>query len=341
MLGAALLAWYDGHRRSLPWRGTRDPYRIWIAEVMLQQTQVKAVIPYYESFIGRFPTVEALAAASLDEVLARWSGLGYYRRARQLYAAAREVVGRGGFPTAASALLELPGIGAYTAAAIASMAFGEAVPVLDGNVERVLSRRLGLDRDPKKAASRQRLLAAGARLLDAERPGDSNQALMELGATICRPRSPECSRCPLAEGCRARLTGEPERFPRPRRRRAVERTDLAVAVARQGDRSLLFRRPEGGGLLAGIWELPNVPLRGALAAIEKAFGRKYGGRWRLDPATDRVRHGITHHALVLHVHPACFSAGDTVAEGPEAAWVGAKERSEYPLSSVVEKILGG
>ena len=339
MSSVALLAWYDANRRSLPWRGTRDPYRIWVSEVMLQQTRVKAVIPYYTSFIARFPSVEALAEAELDEVLARWSGLGYYRRARQLHAAARKIIAMGGFPRAASEMLVLPGIGRYTAAAVASMAFGEAIPVLDGNVERVLSRRLGLDQDPRKAAARKRLLAAASRLLDSERPGDSNQALMELGATICRPRSPECGHCPLAEACRARLRGDPERFPPPRRRRTVERIDLVVAVARQQDRALLFRRPDGDGLLAGMWELPNVPRDGARSAIEQTLGRKYGGRWHLGPAGGRVRHSITHRALMLHVYPARFQAGDYVAEGPEAAWVGAEERSGYPLSSVVEKIL--
>ncbi len=339
MLSTAILTWYDGHRRDLPWRATADPYRIWISEVMLQQTRVTTVIPYYESFMDRFPTVEALAAGSIVEVLALWSGLGYYRRARQLHAAAQEIAEEGRFPSTAAELQRLPGIGPYTAAAVASMAFGEAVPVLDGNVERVLSRRLGLDRDPKKAAARKRLLEAGARLLDASRPGDSNQALMELGATICRPRQPECSSCPLAAGCRARLSGDPEQYPPSRRRRDVERVDLAVALVQRSDRVLLFRRPEDEGLLAGLWELPNVPRSKSLAGSERALGRRYGGRWRLEPAAQRVRHGITHHALVLHVHPARFRAGDTVAEGPEAAWVSPAERADYPLPSVVEKIL--
>ncbi len=340
MLSAALLAWYDTQRRSLPWRTTKDPYRIWVAEIMLQQTQVKTVIPYYEQFLDRFPDVEALAAATLEEVLALWSGLGYYRRARQMHAAARQVVELGTFPASSSELQNLPGIGPYTAAAVGSMAFGESVPVLDGNVERVLSRRLGLDQDPKKAAARRRLLKAGAELLDVARPGDSNQALMELGATICRPKRPDCRSCPLAGGCQARVAGDPERFPPPRRHHQVERIDLVVAVARQKDRFLLFRRPEDSGLLAGLWELPNIPRRGSRSAIERSLGRFYGGRWKLEPAGGRVRHGITHHALVLYVHPARFSAGDAVGEGPEAAWVAVDEMGDYPLSSAVEKVLG-
>ncbi len=336
---AALLTWYDRRQRRLPWRKNRDPYRIWVSEIMLQQTQVKTVIPYFEEFLGRFPDVEALAAANLDEVLARWSGLGYYRRARQLHAAARQIVESGEFPATSSELQTLPGIGPYTAAAVASMAFGESIPVLDGNVERVLSRRLGLDEDPKKAAARKRLLEAGGRLLDASRPGDSNQALMDLGATICRPKRPDCRSCPLARGCQARATGDPERFPPPRRRRKIEHLELAVALVRQRPRILLFRRPEDSGLLAGLWELPNVPRRGSLNLMERALGRSYGGRWKLEAASGRVRHSITHRALVLHVHPARFLAGDAVGEGPEAAWVAAGEMADYPLSSSVEKIL--
>ena len=339
MLKEALLAWYETNRRSLPWRLTSDPYRIWVSEVMLQQTQVKAAIPYYEAFIERFPTVEALAAASIDDVLALWSGLGYYRRARQLHAAARRIVELGSFPASSAKLQELPGIGPYTAAAVASMAFGKQEPVLDGNVERVLSRRLGLDQDPKRAAARKKLLEAGARLLDAANPGDSNQALMEIGATICRPRGPRCGSCPLARGCKGRLSGDPERFPPPRRRRAVEQTELTVAVAKEKNRVLLFRRPEDNGLLAGLWELPNVPRASALATMEKALGERYGGRWKLEQVGDRVRHHITHHALVLHVHRARFSAGDAVREGPEAVWVSTAEMADYPLSSAVEKIL--
>src|SRR5580700_687072 len=171
-----LLSWYGKHRRDLPWRRTQDPYRIWVSEVMLQQTRVEAVLPYYDRFLGRFPSVDALALAPLDEVLALWSGLGYYRRARQLHAAARRIVDAGEFPRTIERLLELPGVGAYTAAAVASIAFGAAVPVLDGNVERVMARQLALAQDPKRAASRARLLDAAAALLDPARPGDSNQA---------------------------------------------------------------------------------------------------------------------------------------------------------------------
>ena len=210
-----LLQWYDSQRRDLPWRAAKDqsadPYAVWISEIMLQQTQVQTVIPYFEAFLAKYPDVESLAATSLDEVLASWSGLGYYRRARQMHRAAGEIVALGGFPTSAAGLRELPGIGEYTAAAIASIAFGEVVPVLDGNVERVLSRCLAQAEDPKRSRPRRRLRQAAAELLDPRRPGDGNQALMELGATVCRPTSPNCPVCPLAPDCRAHAEGDPER----------------------------------------------------------------------------------------------------------------------------------
>ena len=269
-----LLSWFDRHRRDLPWRRTRDPYRIWVSEVMLQQTRVEAVLPYYERFLFRFPSVDELASAPIDQVLALWSGLGYYRRARQLHAAARRIADMGDFPRTVARLLELPGIGAYTAAAVASIAFGVAAPVLDGNVERVIARRLALAQDPKRGASRSLLMAAAAALLDPSRPGDSNQALMELGAMVCLPRRPRCLLCPLRPGCGAAGEGRPELYPPPRRRRPTEVRRLLVAVVasrEEPDRVLLFRRsrqfPEaapgsssGEGMPAGAWELPWLEL---------------------------------------------------------------------------------
>jgi A/G-specific adenine glycosylase len=270
-----LLSWFDRHRRDLPWRRTQDPYRIWVSEIMLQQTRVEAVLPYYERFLARFPSVHELASAPVDDVLALWSGLGYYRRARQLHAAARRIAEAGEFPRTLDRLLELPGIGAYTAAAVASIAFGVAAPVLDGNVERVMARRLALAEDPRRGASRARLLAAAATLLDPSRPGDSNQALMELGATLCLPRQPRCLLCPLRPGCGAAAAGRPELYPPPRRRRPTEIRLLLVAVVasrENPDRVLLFRRSERlaqaapgtqppPGLPAGAWELPWLELR--------------------------------------------------------------------------------
>jgi len=334
-----LLAWYDRHRRDLPWRRSADPYRVWVSEVMLQQTRVETVLPYYERFLARFPDAGALAAAPIEEVLARWSGLGYYRRARQLHEAARRIA-RDGFPETAAGWRELPGIGEYTAAAVASIAFGEAAPVLDGNVERVASRLVALEEDPKRAAARRRLRAAAAALLDPERPGDSNQALMELGARICTPRRPKCPLCPVASGCAGRRLGEPERFPRARERRAPRRLARVVAVVEAGGRRLLFRRGEDEELLAGFWELPWTGEEdGAPGDPAAALARRYGGRWCLGERLGSVRHGITHRAFELEVLRAEVEGAGEVAEGRPAGWFSAEEIAGLPTSSMVTKVL--
>jgi len=337
---------------------------------MLQQTRVETVLPYYERFLARFPTVGDLANAPSDEVLALWSGLGYYQRARQLHAAARRIADAGEFPRTLDRLLELPGVGSYTAAAVASIAFGLAVPVLDGNVERVMARRLALAEDPKRGASRALLMTAAAALLDPSRPGDGNQALMELGATLCLPRQPRCDVCPLRPGCVAAEEGRPEMYPTPRRRRRTEIRQLLVAVVasrENPDRVLLFRRlprlpPEAPaaspspGLPAGAWELPWLELRdeqaspppvrpAASAGTNDANGRglseKYGGDWRLGPALGAVRHGITYRDLRVTVHGAeLLAAGaDEVREGVDSGWFDAGERAALPMSALVGKVL--
>lgn len=339
MPASPLLAWYDRHRRELPWRRDRDPYRVWLSEVMLQQTRVETALPYYRRFLARFPTVQELAAAPLEDVLALWSGLGYYRRARQLHAAAGRIAVEG-FPRSAAGLRDLPGIGEYTAAAVASISFGEVVPVLDGNVERVTARLLALAGDPKRAATRGRLRERAAALIDPDRPGDSNQALMELGATLCTPRAPKCLLCPLAGECRARAAGDAESYPSPRRRRAPERIRRLVAVVTSGERWLLFRRGDEETLLAGTWELPWVERAVGREAAEAALARRYGGSWRLEEAAGEVRHGITHRALEVAVHRARLEpAGGGVAEGPEAGWFDRRELAAVPTSSLVAKVL--
>jgi A/G-specific adenine glycosylase len=375
-VASELLTWFDRQRRDLPWRRTADPYRIWLSEVMLQQTRVETVLPYYERFLSRFPTVERLAAAPLDEVLVAWSGLGYYRRARQLHAAARLVAAAGEFPRTLEGLMQLPGVGAYTAAAVASIAFGVAVPVLDGNVERVMARRLALDEDPKRRGARERLLAGAAALLDPARPGDSNQALMELGATLCLVRRPKCLLCPMRPGCGAAREGQPERYPPPRRKRPRESRRLLVAVVTRGDRVLLYRRARTSPLLAGTWELPWLELEDDQAPPPRSLAEKYGGRWQLGPPLAAVRHGITYRDLRVTVCRAdrrsghaprrpwtegatCRARGresgaaDEIRESPEvweepgldvaealeSGWFDAGERSALPMSSLVGKVL--
>jgi A/G-specific adenine glycosylase len=244
-----LLAWYDAHARSLPWRKSRDPYRVWVSEIMLQQTRVAAVIEHYQKFLRRFPSVQKLAAARAASVLAAWSGLGYYRRARMLHAAA-QVVARersGTFPQTAADWRELPGVGRYTAAAIASIAFGEKVAVVDGNVERVLQRMVG------KTISSCQLWELADSLLDRDRPGDFNQAIMELGATVCTPRSPACLTCPVMETCvsRGERAGEAKAARQQKRQ-------IHYALHRNDGSVFLVQRSKGAQLMAGMWELPEI-----------------------------------------------------------------------------------
>jgi A/G-specific adenine glycosylase len=266
-----LLAWYRRHRRDLPWRRARDPYAIWLSEIMLQQTRVAAAIPYYERFLARFPDVRALARARLDEVLALWSGLGYYRRARHLHAAAR-IVAKGALPRTEEEWRELPGVGPYAAAAIASIAFGERAAAVDGNVVRVLSRLHAIERGPVGDLARA--------WLSPRAPGDHNQALMELGATVCTPRAPACPRCPLSSFCAGK--SDPARYPAPRARRPVREERLAVALVTRGGR-IQLRRRAGDGFLAGMWDLPPARGRGRPLAV--------------------VRHGVLDRRQVITVYP--------------------------------------
>ena len=244
----ALLRWYDVHRRELPWRSDRDPYRVWVSEIMLQQTRVAVVLEHYARFLRRFPTAQSLATAREASVLALWSGLGYYHRARHMHQAAKVIARErcGGFPRTASEWSELPGIGRYTAAAIASIAFGEAVAVVDGNVERVLQRLLGANYTGAE------LWHAAEVLLARQRPGDFNQAMMELGATICTPRAPQCLVCPVVSLCKTRGAGERSAAP------ARRRQDVNYALVRHGSRVLLVQRSGDSSLMAGMWELPAL-----------------------------------------------------------------------------------
>lgn len=341
----ALLDWYDRQKRDLPWRRHPDPYFIWVSEIMLQQTQVATALPYFEAFVEAFPTYRDLAAAPIDDVLSRWSGLGYYRRARMLHQAARHLVEQNKeLPSTFEGLLELPGIGPYTAAAIASIAFGRHVAVLDGNVERVISRKIAFGEDPKTAAAKRFLTAETLRLVSPERPGDSNQALMELGATVCRPKAPKCLICPLRDDCLGRSS--PESYPVPRKRRRAVKVDISVVVAERDGKVLLFRRPADASLLAGMWELPHVvqvapPAETDTADFESSLGRDYGGRWRVEPSLLQIKHSITHRAITFHVHPGEREAlEDEVRQGSaESAWVSAEDRNDFAMSSAVAKIL--
>lgn len=318
-LSDRLLEWYHRARRALPWRRTREPYRIWVAEVMLQQTRVATVRPYYRRFLKRFPDVAALARAAEDEVLGCWSGLGYYARARNLHRAARLICRAGAFPRNYQALRRLPGVGDYTAAAVASIAFGLPHAVLDGNVIRVLARLSGEAGDIRTSATRGRLRRLADRLLDRERPGDFNQALMELGAAICLPRQPHCCACPWRPFCRAHQEGRTEELPvRSAQVRPVRVPQTLLLVERKGC-LLLWQRGDDASHLAGFWELP----------CEEALPAA-----RTSASLGRFRHSITNRVYVFDV-----VRGRVRRAPPGFHWVPQARLEEIPLSTASRKAL--
>ncbi|MFO0674217.1 MAG: A/G-specific adenine glycosylase [Polyangiaceae bacterium] len=333
-----LVRWYRAVRRDLPWRRTRDPYAVWLSEIMLQQTRVDTVVPYYERFRAKFPTVVALAEAPLESVLAEWSGLGYYRRARMLHAAARAVAEShaGSFPSTAAGLASLPGVGRYTAGAIASIAFGERAPLVDGNVARVLARLFALDADPTRGAGHAQVWSIAEGLVPEDAPGDFNQALMELGATVCVPRTPRCDACPLAAVCRARAEGREGELPRIAPKAPPKGQSLAALVARdERDRILLARRAEGG-LFAGLWEPPTLAI-GARAPRDPvaSFAALVGRAPRTLTLSGRFTHVLTHRRLDVRVYAGRFAAR-------QGAAIGLAERETYDdLRFVDETTLAG
>ena len=252
-----LLAWYFTHQRDLPWRETQDPYRIWISEIMLQQTRVAAVLPYYSRFLKLFPNVRSLATAAEQDLLTAWAGLGYYSRARNLQKAARKIVELGRFPQDIAGLRELPGIGDYTAAAVASIAFGLPHAALDGNIARVFSRITAEPGNIQSEAVRDRLRVFADQLLDRKRPGDFNQALMELGAMVCTPKSPACEHCPVALDCEARNQGRVHELPMRAARPAARLHEKKTLLIEKGDKILFWQRPAESSRLAAFWNSPN------------------------------------------------------------------------------------
>lgn len=302
-LARELGAWFDRAARDLPWRRTRDPYAIWLSEVMLQQTRVDTVVGYFERFMERFPTVDALAQAPLGDVLSLWSGLGYYRRARGLHLAAREVTERygGRLPETAKELQELRGVGRYTAGAIASIAYGRPEPLVDGNVARVLARLFVLEEDVTSTAGQRALWALAARLVPGERPGRFNQALMELGATACTPRAPRCDACPVRAQCGAAALGRQHELPKVAPKKRPERVALLAAVVsttRAGARRVLLARRAAEGLFGGLWEPPMVE---APSLDEGLAGLRALGLGLELRAAGSVTHVLSHRKLVVSV----------------------------------------
>lgn len=331
---AALLSWYDAHRRVLPWRaapGERaDAYAVWLSEIMLQQTTVTTVSGYYETFLVRWPRVEALAAAPLDDVLAAWAGLGYYARARNLHACARIVTERHGgrFPMSEAELLRLPGVGPYTAAAIAAIAFEAPCVAVDGNVERVMSRLHAIDAPPRaaKALIRDKTMA----LLPHARPGDFAQALMDLGATVCTPRAPACGRCPLAPDCVARRADAQETYPIKAKKPLKPKRRGAAFILRRGD-DVLLRRRAPHGLFGGMNAFPSTPLSQDIGYAEMRFHAPIKARWR---ALERpVSHVFTHFSLEMTV----FVARTQAAAPANCRWAAAASLDKEGLPTLMRK----
>lgn len=340
-LQSSLLAWYEACRRDLPWRRTRDPYAIWVSEIMLQQTRVETVIPYYERFLARFPTAMALAEAPPDDVLAHWSGLGYYRRARLLLEGARVVAKAGGVvPGDRASLLEVPGIGRYTAGAIASIAFGQPVGLVDGNVARVLARVFAIGEDMRKKGMRIAEAVADDIVARSD-PGAWNQALMELGATVCTPRSPSCDVCPLATVCRARIEGRVAELPVLSAKAApIAKRVQSVVCIRPSDQGILLLRRRPDRLFGGLWEPPSIDGSAKLRAT-LARWLPIGPMKRVGSTT----HVLSHRKLTVDVMRADLT-GDLALEAipPGAGYdavrvVSRAEIAEVGFSTLARKVL--
>jgi A/G-specific adenine glycosylase len=332
-----LLAWYDRHRRRLPWRAlpgeASDPYRVWLSEIMLQQTTVPVVGPYFERFLERWPDVQTLAAAPIGDIMQAWAGLGYYARARNLHACARAVVEHhaGRFPTTEAALHTLPGIGLYTAAAIAAIAFDRKATAVDGNIERVIARLFRVETPLPQAKMALRRLAAT--LTPARRCGDYTQAMMDLGATVCAPRAPKCKICPLADICAARAAGIAGELPRrsPKRARPLRRGVAFWAVARDG--AVLLRRRPARGLLGGMMEVPSTDWRAEPWSERDALAAApVPGKWRALPGI--VRHGFTHFELELTV-----LAAQVRGRGDVGLWCPLDRLGDMALPSLMRKLV--
>ena len=338
----ALLAWYGESRRTLPWRERPEPYRVWLSEIMLQQTRVDTVLPYFSRFTTRWPDVGALAAASEEEVVSEWAGLGYYSRARSLHKAAKVVAAAGAWPDTVAGLKALPGVGDYTAGAIASIAFGVDAETVDGNIERVISRLDALTADPRSTEGRRALWAAAKAWLPSGRAGDWNQALMDLGARTCTPRKPDCGACPVAPGCAGRVAGIAETLPRKKKKAPpVPVSAVCGALVRAG-RLLIVRRPPTG-LLAGMWELPGTGLEADAerrAALYQLFQDRLGLTLSGGVAVGGVTHVFSHRRLSLSVWSVEASGEPSGDDLPEWRWASRDELDAMGLSKLMHKCLG-
>lgn len=334
-----LLRWYDAEKRDLPWRGPDvPPWHTWLSEIMLQQTRVETVKPYFARFIARFPTIDDLAHAPLDDVLAMWSGLGYYSRARNLHRAAQQVAAAGAFPTTVAGLKALPGVGDYASAAIGSIAFGIPVPAIDGNLERVLARTHA------HPGGRKKVVPLGQAQIADDRPGDWNQAMMDLGSRICRAKSPRCDECPVRPHCAGWRTGAPTQFPEPRKKKvAPQRVGVAAVLWRDG-KLLLGRRPPEG-LFGGLYELPGGILEGApepVAVAPALLADRLGVRAQVQQRLGEVRHTLTHMRLRVEVVAVTAAGAPDTRHYTALTWVDPHDEDALAalgLSTLARKVL--
>jgi A/G-specific adenine glycosylase len=340
----SLLSWYDLNKRDLPWRRTSDPYEIWISEVMLQQTQVNTVIPYYENFLRRFPTISDLAKAELESVLKVWEGLGYYARARNLHSAALQIMSNhdGILPSTLSKLKQLPGIGDYTAAAVMSIAFNSPIAAVDGNIKRVFSRLMMMPQAINKPESNKVFSVTAASLLHKKNPGDYNQALMELGALICSPQNPECSHCPLVNLCEAARNHKISDYPVVAAKPKIPTYKIAVAIIIKGDRLLITKRKEKG-LLGGLWEFPGGKLNndeGASEACIREVKEETGLKVEPFSRLTHVKHAYTHFKIEMDVFLCRFLSGKVNLSGPvDFRWIELEQINDFPFPKANHKFL--
>ncbi len=345
-LSRKLLAWYKRHQRALPWRETSDPYRIWISEIMLQQTQVDTVIPYYDRFLKTYPDVYSLARSPLQDVLKVWENLGYYSRARNIHAAARMIVDRydGRIPDTPEAIKTIPGIGDYTVGAILSIAYGQALPAVDGNVSRIISRVLAIRQPVDEPQEQKKLRDLASALVPAKNPGDFNQALMDLGATICKPKSPTCPGCPIASICRARLLDLQNILPIKRKAPAVPRRLASAAVIRNQKGHLLLVRRPAIGLLASLWKLPGDFVetgKNMKSSLRHSVKKELGINIRVGKEVACVNHAYTHFRLTLHAYEAVLWKGEPEAIGcGDRRWASPADLMKLPMSKIDRMVIG-
>jgi len=338
-----LLIWYRQNARRLPWRGLTDPYAIWVSEIMAQQTRVETVTPYFTRWMERFPTVETLAAASEQEVLSMWEGLGYYGRARNLLKAAQiiTVIFGGQLPRSLSQLERLPGVGRYTAAAICSIAFGQPEPVLDGNVKRVLSRVFDIDTPVNTPRGEKECWNLAGKLIPSEEPGDYNQAMMELGAMLCTPRSPACTLCPISDFCRAFSLGIQQERPVMLEKPTIPTYTVTAAILHRADRVLIARRPSKG-LLGGLWEFPGGKVEEG-ETLQQALAREISEELGINILVlgklGEYRHAYTHFRVQLTAFHASLDGNEPVAlEASEIRWVKLSDLSSFPMGKIDRRI---